>query len=63
MSDLIIPLSEAAAALGISRQFAWQLMHKGKLPAVRVGKRWFVAQSEVMKRLEVKTRESKNEET
>ena len=33
---------EAARFLGISRNLAYQMCQKGKIPAVRLGRRWLV---------------------
>jgi excisionase family DNA binding protein len=36
---LCVTVPEAAAMLGISRNFAYQLVREGKLPSIRFGKR------------------------
>jgi excisionase family DNA binding protein len=36
---LVLSVSEAAAALGISRAFAYELVAKNKLPSIRLGRR------------------------
>ena len=36
---LTVTVEEAAAALGISRGLAYQLVHRGEIPSVRLGRR------------------------
>ncbi len=39
---LCITVPEAAAMLGISRNFAYELVKQGKLPVIRFGKRLLI---------------------
>lgn len=37
-----LSVAEAARALGISRNSAYEAVHRGELPAVQIGRRWLV---------------------
>jgi excisionase family DNA binding protein len=39
---LVVTVSEAAALLGISRAFAYELVARGELPVIRLGRRRLV---------------------
>jgi len=49
---LCITVPEAAEMLGISRNFAYELVRQGKLPVVRFGKRLLIPRRELEKMLE-----------
>ncbi len=36
--QLLLTVEEAARQLGIGRTFAWQLVRKGELPVIRLGR-------------------------
>lgn len=38
-----LSVEEAAAALGISRSLAYNMVRAGKIPARRLGKRWLIS--------------------
>lgn len=42
MTTQLLSIPEAAAHLGISRVRVWQWVTDGRLPAVRLGKYWFI---------------------
>lgn len=37
-----LSLAEAGRLLGVGRCRAWELAHAGQLPAIRLGRRWYV---------------------
>jgi excisionase family DNA binding protein len=39
---LVYSVTEAGELLGISRAFAYQLVTRGELPVIRLGRRWLV---------------------
>ena len=45
-------VEEAAEHLGISRSYAWQLVGRGELGAVRIGRRTLVSQAELARFIE-----------
>ena len=49
---LCITVPEAAEMLGISRNFAYELVKQGKLPAIRFGKRLLIARAALDRMLE-----------
>ena len=49
---LCVTVPEAAKMLGISRNFAYQLVREGKLPSVRFGKRILIPIAALEKMLE-----------
>ena len=49
---LCITVPEAAAMLGISRNFAYELVKQGKLPSVKFGKRLLIPRTGLEKMLE-----------
>ena len=49
---LCVTVPEAAVMLGISRNFAYQLVGEGKLPSIRFGKRILIPRIALEKRLE-----------
>ena len=49
---LCITVPEAAAMLGISRNFAYDLVKQGELPVIRFGKRLLIPRVALEKRLE-----------
>ena len=49
---LCITVPEAAEMLGISRNFAYQLVKEGKLPVIEFGKRKLIPRLALEKRLE-----------
>jgi len=49
---LCITVPEAAEMLGISRNFAYELVRRGKLPAIRFGKRLLIPKLALQKILE-----------
>lgn len=50
--SLTMKVEEAAKILGISRPFAYQMAHAGKLPVIRFGKRMVVPRKAIEKMLE-----------
>ena len=50
---LCITVPEAAEMLGISRNFAYDLVKQGKLPVVKFGKRLLIPRAALEKMLEV----------
>lgn len=52
MDRLCVTVPEAAAMLGISRNFAYELVKQGKLPVVRFGKRVLIPRAALEKMLE-----------
>jgi len=51
-SRLCVTVPEAAEMLGISRNFAYQLVREGKLPSIRFGKRILIPKVALEKMLE-----------
>ncbi len=49
---LCVTVPEAAEMLGISRNFAYQLVKEGKLPSIRFGKRILIPRVALEKMLE-----------
>ncbi len=49
---LCVTVPEAAKMLGISRNFAYQLVREGKLPSIRFGKRILIPIAALEKMLE-----------
>ena len=49
---LCITVPEAAEMLGISRNFAYELVKQGKLPVIRFGKRLLIPRVSLEKMLE-----------
>ena len=49
---LCVTVPEAAEMLGISRNFAYQLVKEGKLPSIRFGKRILIPRAALEKMLE-----------
>jgi len=49
---LCITVPEAAEMLGISRNFAYQLVREGKLPSIRFGKRILIPRASLDKMME-----------
>ena len=49
---LCVTVPEAAEMLGISRNFAYQLVREGKLPSIRFGKRILIPRVALEKMLE-----------
>ena len=49
---LCITVPEAAAMLGLSRNFAYELVKQGQLPVIRFGKRLLIPRVALEKRLE-----------
>ena len=49
---LCVTVPEAAGMLGISRNFAYQLVREGKLPSIRFGKRILIPRVALEKMLE-----------
>jgi excisionase family DNA binding protein len=49
---LCITVPEAAEMLGISRNFAYELVKRGQLPVIRFGKRLLIPRLALEKRLE-----------
>lgn len=49
---LCVTVPEAAAMLGISRNFAYQLVREGKIPSIRFGKRILIPRVALEKMLE-----------
>jgi len=41
-TPLLLPVPEAARLLGVGATFAWELVHSGQLPSVRLGRRVLV---------------------
>jgi len=49
---LCVTVPEAAEMLGMSRNFAYQLVREGKLPSIRFGKRILIPKAALEKMLE-----------
>ena len=49
---LCITVPEAAAMLGISRNFAYELVNRGELPSIKFGKRKLIPKIALEKKLE-----------
>ena len=50
---LVLTISEAAETLGISRSFAYELVRRGELPAVQLGRRRFVPKKALIDKLDL----------
>lgn len=48
---LCVTVPEAAAMLGVSRNFGYELVKQGQLPAIRLGKRILIPRIALEKRL------------
>ena len=51
---LTMTIDEAGALLGIGRSLAYQLAREGKLPVIRLGKRYLVSRKAFVAMLDVK---------
>jgi excisionase family DNA binding protein len=51
-SRLVVTIAEAAKLLGISRSFAYQLVKRGELPVVRLGRRQLVPKESLSRLME-----------
>jgi excisionase family DNA binding protein len=51
---LTMTIDEAGVLLGIGRSLAYQLAHEGKLPVIRLGKRFLVSRKAFVAMLDVK---------
>jgi excisionase family DNA binding protein len=51
---LTMTIDEAGVLLGIGRSLAYQLAHEGKLPVIRLGKRFLVSRKAFEAMLDVK---------
>jgi excisionase family DNA binding protein len=61
---LCIPVPEAARLLSISRNYAYELVRRGELPATRFGKRILIPRALLEKRIEQEAnRERTHQET
>lgn len=49
---LCVTVPEAAKMLGISRNFAYELVRRGELPSIRFGNRILIPRAALVKRLE-----------
>ena len=49
---LCITVPEAAAMLGVSRNFGYELVRQGQLPVIRLGKRLLIPRAALEKMLE-----------
>jgi excisionase family DNA binding protein len=47
MAPVLLSVPEAAAALGIGRTLLWELIRRGEVPNVRLGRRVLVARSDL----------------
>jgi excisionase family DNA binding protein len=54
-SRLVVTVSEAANLLGISRSFAYELVKRGELPVVRLGRRQLVPKESLSRLMESST--------
>ena len=52
MEKLTLNINEVAAALGISRNAAYQACKKGEIPAIRIGKRLLVPKNQFERMLD-----------
>jgi excisionase family DNA binding protein len=50
---LVLTVTEAAESLGISRSFAYELVRRGELPAVQLGRRLFVPKKALIDKLDL----------
>jgi excisionase family DNA binding protein len=53
---MVLTVDEAAAMLRISRQSAYQAVHAGEIPVVRVGRRMLVPRAALEKMLDLEQR-------
>ena len=51
-SRLVVTIAEAAKLLGISRSFAYELVKRGELPVVRLGRRQLVPKESLSRLME-----------
>ena len=51
-SRLVVTIAEAAKLLGISRSFAYELVKRGELPVVRLGRRQLVPKESLSQLME-----------
>ena len=51
-SRLVVTIAEAAKLLGISRSFAYELVKRGELPVVRLGRRQLVPKEALSRLME-----------
>ena len=51
-SRLCISVPEAAAMLGVSRNFAYELVKRGELPVIKLGKRLLIPRTALEKMVE-----------
>lgn len=51
-SRLVVTIAEAAKLLGISRSFAYDLVKRGELPVVRLGRRQLVPKKSLSRLME-----------
>ena len=61
VEKLTLTIDEAGAMLGISRNLAYQMAHAGKLPVIRMGKRFLVSRKAFEEMLDVKPAENKTQ--
>ncbi len=61
VEPLVFSVEQAAAALGIGRSLAFDLVRRGELPAVRLGRRRVIPRHLLVNWLESKTRASMSE--
>lgn len=57
-----LSVAEAAKKLGISRGLAWDMVHEGKIPSIRFGKRYLVPQAALERLLTSYERRDSNTE-
>jgi excisionase family DNA binding protein len=51
--ELVLSVTAASKALGISRSTAFQLVNSGRLPAIRISdRRWIIPKAALLKMLE-----------
>ncbi len=48
-----LTIDQAARVLGISRKLAYRLARDGRLPAVRLGRRWVISRAALERLLEL----------
>jgi excisionase family DNA binding protein len=46
-ADDLMGLTEAAALAGVDRRWMWQLVSRGTLPGMRIGRVWLVSRTAV----------------
>lgn len=47
--DELMTMEQTCAALGFSKDTFYSLCRKGELPAVKIGRRWYVSKAELMR--------------